>query len=46
MTWKTCEELAMHVAAVAAICFALLIATGYVHAEPRCHQHHGVTHCH
>jgi len=31
MTWKTFEEVAMHVAAVAAIGFAAMIATGLIH---------------
>lgn len=46
--WRLIEQIAMHVAAVAAITFALLIASGFVHAHPRhsCHQHATTTHCH
>ena len=45
-TYRVFEAIAIHVVATAVIIFAMLIAVGIVKAEPRCHQHHGVTHCH
>lgn len=46
MNWKLTEEILMHAIAVAAILFAFWIAVTPVKAEPRCHSHHGVVHCH
>jgi len=46
MTYRQFESVLMHVVAVAAILFAFWIALTPVKAEPRCHQHHGVAHCH
>lgn len=44
--WRTVEWVVIHVVATIVIVFALAISIGIVKAEPRCHQHATVTHCH
>jgi len=48
MTYRKFETVLMHIVAAAAILFAIWIAMTptKVRAEPRCHTHHGVAHCH